>query len=298
MTLNKYFKFTQPRPNPKFPRRTYYAFAPNDVFQVDLIDLTGIGKEEGVGSRGGVHKEQEITKQAGKGTGGYIMNVIDVYSRKADSVVIESKSGDAIMMGLKKIFERMGKPKKIQSDKEGGLLSKEKELNNMGIQIYQVANAYDNRYSAPIVERLNRTMKDYRHHYEVDHPEKSNLAISKFVASNFPKKYNSDIHRTIKTTPNNAFNGSTSMSDVLGAVFKYSESKPIPKRQINTDLRVGSLVYIPKEATGRQIEKKGAEKWIRTPYEIEEITSSNPPQYKLKGLKQKYYKEQLKKSTI
>ena len=299
MTLNKYFKFTQPRPNPKFPRRTYYAFAPNDVWQLDLVDLTGKGKEGGVGSRGGAHKEEGVNLQKGKGGGGYILNVIDVYSRKAGSTVIQSKSGESIIEGLKKLFVQMGgKPNKIQSDRESGLLAKEQELNKIGIQIYQVGNAYDGRYSAPIIERLNRTMNDYMYKTEVDNPDLKNIDISKIVADKFHKQYNETKHRTIKTTPNNAFNGKTSTSDILDAVFKYSESKPQPKRQINKDLKVNDLVYIPKPETGREIEKKNADKWFRGPHKIEKILNTNPPTYQLSGTKQKYYKEQLKKSTI
>ena len=300
MTLNRYFRFTQPRPNPKFPRRTYYAMAPNDIWQLDLVDLSGKGKEGGVGSRGGVHKEEGVNLQKGKGGGGYILNVIDVYSRKAGSTVIQSKSGVSIMGGLKILFQQMGgQPHKIQSDKEAGLLSQEKELNKIGIQIYQVGNAYDGLNSAPIVERLNRTMNDYMYKTEVDNPDLKNIDISKMVADKFTKQYNETKHHTIKTTPNSAFNGTTPSQDVLESVFHTrDELRPEPKKQINKDLKVGSWVFIPLKASHREIEKKGADKWNRTPYRIEEITKTNPPQYRLAGLTQKYYKEQLRKATL
>ena len=93
-----------------------------------------------------------------------------------------------------------------------------------------------------------------------------------------------------------AFNGKTSTTDILGAVFKYSESKPEPKRQINRDLKVNDLVYIPKPESNREIERKGADRWFRDPHKIIEITKSIPPQFVLEGTTQKYYREQLKKA--
>ena len=139
MSLNKYFNFSQPRPNPTFPRRTYYAMSPNDIWQLDLVAMNQKGNIGGVGSRGGVHKEEGIVKQAGKGSGNYILNVIDVYSRRLESITIDSKSGESIMTGLQELFKKMGgKPKHIQADLEGGLWAKEKELNKIGVKLYTV----------------------------------------------------------------------------------------------------------------------------------------------------------------
>ena len=77
MTLNKYFKFHQERPNPTFPRRTYFAMHPNDIWQVDIVALNQKGDVGGVGSRGGVEGPKEESKriktQAEKGSGGYIL---------------------------------------------------------------------------------------------------------------------------------------------------------------------------------------------------------------------------------
>ena len=320
MSLNKYFNFTQPRPNQTFPRRTYFAMHPNDIWQVDLVDLTAKGKVGGVGSQGGVYKEEATNMQRGKGSGGYILNAIDVYSRKNASILLDkenkkvideekstptkkvykwvladSKTGVAIMKGLKKLFVQMGgKPKKIQSDKESGIISKDSqdEFKKIGIETYYVANSYDNRYSAPIVERLNRTMNDYMYKVEVDKPNESNRAISEFVANNFPNKYNNDKHRTIQTTPNNAFNGTTSTNDVLGAVFNYAEHKPQAKRRINMDLKVGDLVYVPTPVPARgNIEAKGIDKWYREPHKITKIFNTNPPTLELEGFKHHYYYE-------
>ena len=297
MTLNRYFKFNQPRPNPNFPRRTYYAMAPNDIWQLDLVALNQKGDIGGVGSRGGVHKEEGINLQQGKGSGNYILNVIDVYSRRLESITIDSKSGESIMEGLKKLFVKMnGKPHKIQADQEKGLWAKEKELNKIGINLYTVKNAYDGTNSAPIVERVQRDQNNYMYKHEVDNPNKSNKAISEFVANNFPKYHNERKHRTIQSTPNDAFNGKTSTKDILSAVFNYSEHKPQPKRNAHT-FAVSDKVYIPKPESNREIERKGDDRWFREVHTIEKIINTNPLTYQLSGTKQHYYAQQMKKAT-
>ncbi len=61
--------------------------------------------------------------------------------------------------------------KKIQSDLERALWGKEDKLNKgglqlkeMGIELYNVGNAFNGKHSAPIVERLQRTQNDFMHH--------------------------------------------------------------------------------------------------------------------------------------
>ncbi len=97
-----------------------------------------------------------------------------------------------------------------------------------------------------------------------------------------------------KTTPNNAFNGTTSTNDLLGAIFPKAAIKAMPKKK-PPEFKVGDLVYLPKPETGREIEKKGADKWFREPYKIEKIINSSPLTYLVNG--KKYYAQQLKYAT-
>jgi len=323
-TLNKYFDFSQETQPQNYPRRTYYAMYPNDIWQMDLIDMTNKGKLSGEGVR---EKEQaeargeEYTKelkgaykqQAGKGSGGYIMNVIDVYSRKAESEYMDKKNALNIIEALKKIFIKMGgKPKKIQTDLERSLWNSNGvdlntgglQLKKMGIELYNVDNAYDGKHSAPIVERLNKTMKGYMKKQEKDHPDKSNKELSMMVASIFPKRYNITEHSTIHSTPNNAFNGTTSTNDILGAVFKESEHYKVYKPDVlkkkytnpkdtKNEYKIGDVVFIPLPTGPRgALISKDVDKWDRTPYKIQKIINSSPLMYIVNG--NKYYAQQLR----
>ncbi len=134
-------------PRPKtFPRRSYFSPSYMHNVQIDLIDLKANGS-------------------------GYIMNCIDVFSRRAESILIKSKSKEEIRKGLEYMFKTFGqKPTSIQSDKEKGLYALKDELQKQGITLYSVANAYDYGYSAPIVERFNRSMREYMNLVLSAHP--------------------------------------------------------------------------------------------------------------------------------
>jgi len=319
-TLDKYFNFTQETQPQNYPRRTYYAMYPNDIWQMDLIDMTNKGELSGEGAREKKQAEargEEYTKelkgaykqQAGKGSGGYIMNVIDVYSRKLESEYMDNKNAPNILGALQKIFIKMGgKPKKIQSDKEAGLMGKDVKpvLKKMGVELYMVENAYSGKRSAPIVERVNRTMNEYMKKEEIDHPDKSNKELSKMVASIFPKRYNITEHSTIHSTPNNAFNGTTSTNDILGAVFKEAEHYKVYKpdklkekytnpKNTQNEYKIGDIVYIPLPVGSRGAKVgKGVDKWDRTSYKIQKIINSSPLMYIVND--KKYYAQQLRKA--
>ncbi len=57
-------------------------------------------------------------------------------------------------------------------------------------------------------------------------------------------------------------------------------------------MKVGDKVYIPLPETGRELEKKTADKWNRKEYTVEFIKGEK---VKLVGLEQHYYKYQLQR---
>ncbi len=254
-----------------FPRRTYISPSLNHNFQVDIIDLN-------------------------KNGGGYILNCIDVFSRRAESVLLKGKSKASIKEGLNYMFNKFGaKPKLIQSDKEKGLYALEKELNDQGIKLYSVKNAYDYKNSAPIIERFNRTMRNYMEMILSLHPNYNMPTLVKYVIKHFPEKYNNTFHHTIKAKPNDIVSGKIKPEDVLR---EETEKAHIPKEEvkgIEEKFKIGDKVYIPiPPPVG--IERKMAQKWYKEQFEIEDIIMTNPRRYKLKGKMEKYYYKQMKKA--
>jgi len=261
-----HFNFKQPRIL-NFERRTYWAPSVNDNWQVDLIDLSKQG-------------------------GGYMMNAVDVFSRRAESVKLNGKSKEDIKKGLNELYNKFGaKPNKIQSDKEKGLYALQDDLKKQGINLYTVKNSYDLKNSAPIVERFNRTMRNYRNEVHEMKPKMNAQTLTNYVVNNFTKEYNNTKHSTVKAKPLDIAQGLIKKEDVLNeAIGRNYEEKSEPKEQF----KEGDKVYkVSVPPVG--VERKDADKYERNPYIIEKVLKTNPITYKLRNLSQKFYKQQLKK---
>ena len=254
--MSKFYRRTT-----KFDRRGYISYGVNSIWQIDLIDLS---------SR----------------NAGYILNCIDTYTRKAESVKLSSKNVESVKKGFQELFVKFGtKPQKIQSDKEGAILSLEKWLKSENVELYQVENSYDGMYSAPIVERLNRTMKDFMYDLKDKNKQQNWNQLSNQTVNSFPTFYNNKIHRSIKTTPNQAYNKDINIKDIT--FENYNKTRNEPKEQ----LFLGDFVRValPKQT----IERKLEEKYTKEAYEVIEVLNTNPTTYKLKDLDGSYYKQQL-----
>ena len=264
------FKSYRPK---TFPRRSYFSPSYMHNVQVDLLDFN---------------------KQGGT----YVMNMIDVFSRRAESVRISGKSSNDIRKGLNELFTKFGqKPKLIQSDKEKGLYGLQKELNEQGIKIYSVDNAYDYKNSAPIIERFNRTMRDYFNYIDSTHPKFNMRTLVKYVVDNFPKKYNNTIHHTLKAKPIDISTGKIPAEDVMQQQLNRTTKIKHEVKGIENKFKIGDMVFVPS-VPPVGIETKMNDRWLRTPFKIEKIIMTNPRQYQLEGRHQKYYYKQLRKASL
>ena len=166
------------------------------------------------------------------------------------------------------------------------------ELNKQGIILYSVANAFDYKNSAPIVERFNRTMRDYmnverdKKHYPNKH------ALTNHVVKTFPNIYNNNVHSTMGAKPNEIASGAFFRGTIVNdALQRVNENKNETKEKFN----IGDKVYVVKPPPNG-IEKKDADKWFRNKFEIEKVLNTNPITYKIKGKDEHYYKKQLRKA--
>jgi len=80
----------------RFPRNPYSVTNIDDVWEIDLADLSSLSRF--------------IDKYK------YLLNVIDIFSRYAWSVLLKDKTGKSIGAALTTLFENR-KPITIQSDK-------------------------------------------------------------------------------------------------------------------------------------------------------------------------------------
>ena len=261
--------------NHNFKRRIYYSPSKNDNWQLDLVDLSSKNS-------------------------GYVLNVIDVFSRKAFSIKLQAKDTDEIKRGLLDAFKFYdGKPKKIQSDLEGAIYSNEikKWLSEESIDLYSVGNAYDGGYSAPIVERFNRSYRGFMMHLKSKKTNQNYNQLSVAASREFPTVYNNTVHNTIGITPNEAFDGNVKPDAVIKETIKtrMHEAVSKPKAQPKPFI-VGDMVYLQKQK--KTIENKFEPKYEREQYKIVEVLDTNPIKYRLENHPNTYYRKQLRKSLV
>ena len=261
--------------NHNFKRRIYYSPSKNDNWQLDLVDLSSKNS-------------------------GFVLNVIDVFSRKAFSIKLNAKDTDEIKRGLSEAFKFYdGKPTKIQSDREGAIYSNEMKqwFSDQNIELYSVGNAYDGGYSAPLVERFNRTFRSFMMHLKSKKSNQNYNQLSTLATKTFPDLYNDTVHKTIGMSPNEAFNGDQQSSEVIDETMRQNGSEPIHRRRAsNIAYEVGDTVYL--QVAKKLIENKFVPTYDKTPYKIEKVLNTKPKKYKLEDNPNTYYTKQLRKNMI
>lgn len=243
-----------------FERRPIISNDKNDIWSCDLVDMTG-----------NIQGSQR----------GYILNCVDIFTRKAYSRVIPNKSEIAITQAFKSIFEEEGvKPRKIHADQESGFIHN-KYLKQQDVQVYHTLN---NPVGAPHAERFNKTMKEQMQQYRDANKKRWKEFVRPWV-----NQYNETTHRSIGMTPNEANN------NILRTEMKNYENETRERKEPKTQLKVGDYVLIPRQKT--TFEKGYTQRWNSTVYKITEVINSNPTTYKLGGLKGVYYKQELQKTN-
>ena len=265
----------------KFTRQAYFAHSKGEFFQVDLMDFASV-------------------------QGGYIMNCIDIFTRFCHSVKLKNKTTSEIQRGLIDCFKVMGTPKNLQSDMESALYSKDNEafLKGLNVNLYSVYNSYSGTNSAPIVERINRTAKQFMND-KIRYDENLNKnaipwqTVSKQVAEKFPNYYNNQKHSFLKMSPNEAWSGDHN-EHIQKIQFGHMNEEKINKREDKRNFNIGDKVLLQKEKNYHR--PKGESQFYTDKYTIVEISQTNPPTYQLKNkndeiLPSNYYKQQLLQVT-
>lgn len=260
--MDNKFLYSKPKPVKEF--RPIISHAKNDVWALDLADYS---------------RENGSNK-------GYILVVVDVYTRYMWARVLTNKDKASISAGLNSIIEEAGaKPKSIQSDRESALIFNE---HFKDIAIYHVDNLASNGGS-PIAERAIRTIKERIEMLREDTPGRGWKQYVNAVV----KGYNESKHRTIKMKPNEAIDEkhSEQIKEAQKRIRNRKAKDTVPK--IDEDEEV-----ITTRQKANIFEKGYKKKWNEEVLTIVKIHSDgkNPPVYELSNGK-KYYQNQIKKVT-
>lgn len=254
------FLFSKPQKIKDFKPTVAYFYG--DVFGFDLADYS---KENG-------------------GNKGFIVVVVDYFTRFAWTRVISDKSKAKIHAALESIFDEAGKrPVNLHTDRESGLIH-DAELKD--VNVYHTDGLYG-QGGAPIVERLIRTLREKLEQYR-------DLSTARQWKKHVPKvtlDYNNASHRTLGMSPAEAKN---SPEDTKRIQEEIANRKPSKSKQT---FEKGEEVITSKDK--KNIFEKGfRKKYNENVLKINQIfAGGGPPTYMLSDGK-KYYREQIKSITL
>lgn len=254
----------------RFPRNPYTVTNIDDVWEMDLADLSNLSKYN--------------SKYR------YILNVIDIFSRYAWSVPLKDKTGSSITAALKSLFLNR-KPITLQSDKGTEFVNTtvQRYLKQQGINYHTTHNP---DIKGAIIERFNRTLKTKMYRYFTKNNTYRYLdVLEKLVAS-----YNNTVHTTIGLPPSKV--NPTNIYSVWQRL--NSARSKIPQGRVK--FKVGDLVRITKEKLKFA---KGYEKTFSTEiFQILKVIKRMPqPVYELSDMRARpiegqFYNYELVKVTV
>lgn len=194
-----YTRYFQPRSTKRYTVNSYLLTGPNELLQVDLIDV------------------QRMARYNDKKR--FILSAIDVFSKLAQCEPLLNKSGRIVSLALQKIFEKLGNFRYMQSDAG-------KEFYNRHVaQILKNRRVVHiparNSVKASVVERFNRTIQTYL--FKALYNQGSYRYLT--LLPKLVQKYNNSVHRAIGTTPARAANDLRSRYKVWRSLYLQHWSK-------------------------------------------------------------------------
>lgn len=252
----------------KFRREKVKVSGIDDLWQVDLVDVSNISREN-KGYR-------------------YLLTVIDVFSKYSWAEPLKNKTGESILKAFKKIIKSRI-PKKIQSDKGLEFLNKyvQKFFQELGIHFYTT----NSELKASVVERFNRTLKEKMWRFFTHN--QNNKYID--VLQDLIESYNNTYHRTIKTKP--VLVSKKKENQIFKNIYGYDRNDG-DETYVNPKFAIGDKVRISKNKT--VFEKGYTPNWTREIFIIHKIIIQSPPTYIIKDLNDeiiegRFYEQELQK---
>ena len=248
----------------RFRRRKTYSKGINDLWQIDLVDLSPLAKDND-GYR-------------------YLLMCIDVLSKVGRVRPLKNKSAVSVRDAFAIMIDDV-KPTLLQSDKGTEFINStfQKLLRDNDIRHYTSEN---DDIKCAVVERWNRTILDRIHRYMTYRNTTRYIDALKGVVTS----YNETYHTAIKMIP-------TDVTARNEAIVRRRLFPPKPKR-LSWKFDVGDTVRI--SGTRRVFNKGYRGNWSEEHFKVVDRYATDPPTYGLQDLmkepiKGKFYREELQK---
>ena len=231
-----------------FPRRKTIVSGIDDVWQVDLCDMSSLSRYNS----------------------GYkfLLTGIDVFSRYAFCRPLKNKTGMEVLKALKSIFDTENRaPRKINCDKGSEFYNRHVKgfLDKHNIKLYSVSSVT----KSSLIERFNRSLKSRMYKYFTSKNTRKYIDILQHLISS----YNSSKHRITGLPPNQVSKANES------ELWKKLYQSEFPK-SANFRFDVGDSVRISK--LKKTFDKGYIPSWTQETFVVTERRATKPVTYKLR----------------
>ena len=239
-----------------FKKRRVFAAKSNDIWAADLVDMQYFAKTN-KGYR-------------------YILMIIDVFSKYGWAIPLKRKTGSEMVEAFTQLWDSGEKPPRFlwtDKGKEFDNVQMEALLKSRNVHLYWT----DNEEKSTIVERWNRTIKQWMWKYFTKH--RTGVYID--ILPQLIEKYNGTYHRSIKCTPSDARKPSNHQhvfNALYGGSNKFDKKLSQPPK-----FHVDDQVRITKKK--KQFEKGYTTNWTEEVFTVTEVQPTYPYTYKLKDTK-------------
>lgn len=247
-----------------FPRRRTYAKGIDDLFQIDLIDLSSLANYNS-GYR-------------------YILMCIDVFSKFAFAVPLKTKTGREVAEAMESILDER-QCALLQGDKGAEWLNSnfQQMVKRRGIKFYTSEN---DDIKCSVVERLNRSIKERMFRYFTHNNTRRYIDVLQDIMHS----YNNTKHRSIGMAP--------SQVDLSNEQMVRNRLYPPKPNTFKYKYDVGDTVRISIKR--QPFEKSYAGGWSEELFKISRRYETVPVTYGITDLldgdiKGRFYEQELQK---
>jgi hypothetical protein len=239
-----------------FKKRKVFAKKTNDIMAADLVDMQYFAKTN-KGFR-------------------YILMVIDVFSKYGYAIPVKNKTAEEMVKAFTQLWD-LGMPhfRLLWTDKGREFDNKQMRelLSSRNVHMYWT----ENEEKSTVVERWNRTIKQWMWKYFTKH--RTGVYID--ILPQLIEKYNNTYHRSIKCTPADARKPSNHQH-VFNALYAGT-NKSDKKLREPPKFHVNDQVRITKKKG--HFEKGYTTNWTEEVFIVTEVQPTFPYTYKLKDTK-------------